>query len=193
MVAMSRLPYMKRDDLDDAGRAVWDTIESSRGAQVVNDEGGLVGPFNAWVTAPNVGARLLDLGGALRFESSIDRRLLEVAIITTGAHWHAEFEWWAHSRMALDNGVSPAVVDAIQVGAEPRFEHDGERIVHNVARQLATTGRVDEATFEEARILLGDGGLVELVALCGFYALVSYTLNAFDVPLPPGAESAWKD
>ena len=47
------------------------------------------GPFNAWVTAPGIGGRLADLGAALRFESSIERRLLEVTIITVGARWHA--------------------------------------------------------------------------------------------------------
>ncbi len=188
---MSRIPYLQRDRLDEAGRAVWDTIESTRGRQLINDEGGLVGPFNAWVTAPGVGARLLELGGALRFDSSIDRRLIEVAIITTGAHWRAEFEWWAHARMALEHDVSSSVVDAIRDGAEPSFDRDDERIVHAVARQLATTGTIDESAFRDAQRLLGDRGVVELVALCGFYALVSYTLNALDVPLPPGAEPVW--
>jgi len=39
--------------------------------------------------------------------------------------------------------------------------------------------------------LLGDTGLVELVSLCGYYTLISYLLNAFDVPVPPGAELMW--
>jgi len=84
-VAMSRLPYLSRDALDDAGRAVWDRLESTRGSIVLNDEGGLGGPFDAWVTAPDIGARLIELGGALRFASTIELRLLEVAIITTGS------------------------------------------------------------------------------------------------------------
>ncbi len=187
---MSRLPSLKRDQLDDEGRATWDSITATR-AQIVDAEGGLIGPFNPWVTAPAVGGRLADLGAALRFQSSVDRRLLEVVIITVGAQWRAEFEWWAHSRMALHHGVAPEVVDAIARGEEPPFTSDDERTVHLVARQLLTTGRIDAPTYAAAQELLGDRGMVEIVALCGYYTLVSFTLNAFEVPLPPGEEPTW--
>jgi len=186
---MSRLPFPTRDALDDHGREVWDSITATRGS-IVTDEGTLMGPFNAWVTAPGIGGRLAELGAALRFESSVERRLLEVAIITVGAHWRAEFEWWAHSRMALHHGVSQEAVDAIASGATPLLPDD-ERIVHTVARQLVEHGHVDQATYDAARELLGDRGIVELITLCGYYTLVSFTLNAFDVALPPGEEPTW--
>jgi 4-carboxymuconolactone decarboxylase len=187
--AMSRLPLRTRDALDPDGREVWDSITATRGS-IVTDEGALMGPFNAWVTAPGIGRRLAELGAALRFESSIERRLLEVAIITAGARWRAEFEWWAHSRMAIHHGVSQEAVDAIARGETPDLPDD-ERAVHAVARQLVDDGHVDQATHDAARELLGDRGIVELVTLCGYYTLVSFTLNAFDVPLPPGESLTW--
>ena len=186
---MNRLPLQTREALDDDGRDVWDSITATRGS-VLTAEGALMGPFNAWVTAPGIGGRLAELGAALRFQSSIDRRLLEVAIITVGAHWHAEFEWWAHSRMALQHGVSPEAVEAIALGTTPPLPDD-ERVVYAVARQLVEGGHVDEPTYAAARRLLGDRGMVELVTLCGYYTLVSFSLNAFDVPLPPGEEPTW--
>ena len=186
---MTRLPFLSRDALDDDGQEVWDAITATRGS-IVTDDGTLIGPFNAWVTAPGIGGRLADLGAALRFESSIERRLLEVAIITVGARWRAEFEWWAHSRMALHHGVSQEAVDAIARGATPDLPDD-ERIVHAVASQLVATGHLDRAVHDAARELLGDRGIVELVTLCGYYTLVSFTLNAFDVALPPGEEPTW--
>src|SRR5690349_9504469 len=131
---MSRLPLRTRDDLTDDGQEVWDSITSTR-ASIVTDEGTLMGPFNAWVTAPGIGGRLAALGAALRFESSIERRLLEVAIITVGARWRAEFEWWAHSRMALHHGVSAEAVAAIARGETPSLPED-EATVYDVARQL---------------------------------------------------------
>ena len=149
-----------------------------------------MGPFNAWVTAPGIGGRLAELGAALRFESSIERRLLEVAIITVGARWRAEFEWWAHSRMALQHGVSQEAVDAIARGETPTLPDD-ERVVHAVARQLVDDGHVEPDTYAAARELLGNRGIVELVTLCGYYTLVSFTLNAFDVALPPGQQPVW--
>jgi 4-carboxymuconolactone decarboxylase len=187
---MTRLPYLRRDELDDAALAVWDALVGTRGRDVVNDEGGLVGPFNAWVHAPGAGARLAALGAVLRFGTSIDRRLLELAIIVVGAHWKAEFEWWAHARLAREQGVADATVAAIGRGETPSFEADDETIVYASATQLVSGG-VDDATYGSALGLLGHQGLVELVSLCGYYTMVSFTLNAFAVPLPPGVAPAW--
>jgi 4-carboxymuconolactone decarboxylase len=191
MPGMSRLPYVHRDELDEDGQSLWDVFVETRGDGVVGEHGGLIGPFNPWVTASDIGRRLASLGTALRFRTSIDRRLLEVAIITTGARWKAEFEWWAHSRMARQHGVADDVIDAIARGDDPPFTEDDERVVHAIATQLGAGGRVDDATYAAGRTLLGDRGMIELVALCGYYTLVSYTLNAFEVPLPPGQEPVW--
>jgi 4-carboxymuconolactone decarboxylase len=143
---MSRLPYLSRDELDDAGRAVWDGLERSRGRSLVNEEGGLVGPFNAWVHAPVVGARLSGVGAALRFETSIERRLLELAIIVVAAHWKAEFEWWAHARMAREHGVDAEIVDAIGRGETPAFGAADEAVVYEFARELVRGGGVGDET-----------------------------------------------
>ena len=187
----SRLPPLRRPDLDGTRASLWDSIATSRGPELVGEDGALRGPFNAWVHAPTLGSRLLALGTVLRFESSIERRLLELAIITVGAHWKAEFEWWAHSRMAREAGLAPAVIEAVRRGELPSFADDSERIVHAVAAELVRTGTVSDATHKEAETLLGPAGLVELVSLCGYYTLVCFTLNAFAVPLPPGEEPAW--
>src|SRR4029077_16102561 len=127
---MNRLPYLQRDDLDDGALALWDEVTRSRGRQVLNDDGGLVGPFNAWLHAPGVGSRLTALVSVLRFETSIERRLLELAIIVVAAHWKAEFEWWAHARMAREHGVSDAIVAAIARGEMPSFEASDEAVVY---------------------------------------------------------------
>jgi len=190
---VTRLSNLRRDELDPAGQDVWDKIVGSRSEQAVGADGALVGPFNAFVHAPDVGRRLASLGTVLRFGTSIERRLTEVAIITVGARWKAEFEWWAHARMARENGVPGAVVDAIGCADEPPFAADDERIVYAVARELADAGQLSQATYDDARDLLGDAGMVELVSLCGYYTLISYLLNAFAVPLPPGAQPMWDE
>jgi 4-carboxymuconolactone decarboxylase len=188
---MNRLEYLRYEDLDPDGQKVWDGVVGSRGAELVNEQGGLIGPFNAFVHAPDVGRRLSSLGAALRFGTSIERRLSEVAIITVGARWKAEFEWYAHSRMARQHGVPAAVIDAIGRGEDPPFEADDERTIYTAARQLADAGQLDQDSYDAARRLLGQAGLVELVSLCGYYTLISFLLNAFDVPLPAGAAARW--
>jgi 4-carboxymuconolactone decarboxylase len=190
---VSRLPELRRDQLDLAGQEVWDQVVGTRGGQLVTAAGGLAGPFNAFVHAPHVGRHLAALGAALRFGTSIERRLTEVAIITVGSRWKAEFEWWAHARMAREHGVPDAVVDAIGRGENPPFTADDERIIYAAARELTLSGQLSQENHTAAHGLLGDAGLVELVSLCGYYTLISYLLNAFAVPVPPGAELMWPE
>ena len=188
---MTRIPYVRREELGPEGQQLWDSMVRGLGEQIVTAEGGLAGPFNAFVTAPDTGRRLSALGATLRFGTSIERRLSEIAIITVGARWQAEFEWWAHAAMAREHGVADAVVEAIGRGEDPPFEADDERAVYAVARQVAQSGRLDQETYDAAHRVLGDAGMVELVSLCGYYTLISFLLNAFAVPLPPDASPMW--
>jgi|SRR5215469_15209175 len=188
---MSRLADLHRDQLTPAGKAVWDSIVATRGDHVVSPEGALIGPFNAMVHAPDAGGPLGSLGAALRFGTSLGRRLTEVAILAVASRWQAEFEWSAHARLAREAGVPDGVVDAIGAGSDPEFTEDDERIVHATARELVISGQLRTATYAAARELLGDTGIVELVALCGYYTTISFLLNAFEVPLPAGVEPMW--
>jgi 4-carboxymuconolactone decarboxylase len=188
---MSRLPYLRREELSPEGQQLWDGLVSGRGEQLIGDHGGLVGPFNAFVSAAATGKYLSSLGAKVRFGTSIERRLSEIAIITVGARWQAEFEWWAHARMAREHGVADTAVDAIARGEDPGFTAEDERAVYAVAHELSHTGRLGGEAYAAAHQVLGDAGMVELVSLCGYYTLISFLLNAFDVPLPPGAEPVW--
>jgi 4-carboxymuconolactone decarboxylase len=190
---MSRLPSPRRDELGPDAQQLWDSIVSGRGEQYVSAAGGLIGPFNSFVQAPDVGRRLSSLGQVLRFGTSIERRLSEVAIITVGVRWRAEFEWWAHARMAREHGVADDVVDAVGRGEDPPFTRDDERAIYAVATQLSHTGQLTADAYADAHRLLGDTGMAELVSLCGYYTLISFLLNAFDVPLPPDATPMWKE
>ena len=68
-----------------------------------------------------------------------------------------------------------------------------ERVVYDFAVALLDTGTVEPAVYEAAHARLGDEGLVELVTLADYYTLVSFTLNAFEVPLPEGVPRAFED
>ena len=182
---------MHRDQLTPAGKAAWDSIVATRGDHVVSADGTLIGPFNAMVHAPDAGGPLGSLGAALRFGTSLGRRLTEVAILTVAGRWQAEFEWSAHARIARVAGVAHSVIDAIGAGKDPEFTADDERIVHATARELVMSGHLSPASYAAAHGLLGDTGVVELVALCGYYTTISFLLNAFEVAPPAGVEPMW--
>lgn len=190
---MTRLSMVDPNELTDDQQTLWDGLTESRGGGVdlVDENGHLVGPFNAWLHVPKIGRRLSSLGAYLRFRTTIERRLSEVAICTVGAHWRSEFEFFAHAPMALEHGVDASVIDALRAGELPSFARDDEQIVYEVARQLLNDRRVTDDTYAAAEALLGEAGMVELVALIGYYCLISMLLNLFDVRLPPGESKNW--
>lgn len=192
-MAENRLPDLRRDQLSASGQAAWDLLVETRGDRIVTAEGCLSGPFNAFVHAPDVGRHLAALGAALRFGTSFGQRLTELAIITVAARWQAEFEWAAHARLARSEGIPDAAVDAIGRREDPPLEASDERVVYSAARELADSGHLSKGAYDAAQALLGDRGVVELVALCGYYTTVSFILNAFEVPLPAGAQPMWPD
>lgn len=192
---MSRATPVTYDNATPQQQEVWDSIIATRGdpSTLVGEDGALVGPFNSMVASPTIGKRIGDLGQAVRYSSSVDNRLLELAIITVGAHWRSNFEWFAHSRLAAAAGVDSSVIDALAAGEAPTFTKDDEAVVHRFAEQLVKSGRVAKADFDAARALLGEQGVIDLITTIGYYSLISLTLNALDIPLPGGQTPTWAD
>ena len=196
---MSRLAAVRPAGATSAQREVIDAIAGGdRGRErslesLLDERGGLAGPFNAWVHRPDLGMVVQRLGERLRFHGTLPGAAREIAILTVGAKWMAEYEWWAHSNIGRREGVSDETIDAIYRDERPALSDPVERAVYEFTRALLETGKVDTASYDAARAQLGDGGLVELVTLVGYYTLVSFTLNAFDVPLPAGETCAFKD
>ena len=187
-----RIPYLTPETLSDEQRALYDAIRGGKRGQgsaiglLANEEGGLIGPFNAWLLSPNVGQRVQSLGEALRFGNSLENHVLEIAILVTAEEWRAEFEWWAHARLAGRAEVAPEVIEAIRTGQTPEFVDPKQQVVYEISRTLHKERRIDDALYRRGIELLGEQGVVDLIALLGYYTLVSMTLNVFEVPLPAG-------
>jgi 4-carboxymuconolactone decarboxylase len=140
---------------------------------------------------PSLGKLAAEMGERLRFRSVLPGKLRELAILTTGVHWKAEFEFWAYARVARAEGLPDAIIDALKAGTAVPYEDDLQRLVHTAAKDLVETGRPRIHLPEQLADALGWPAVVELVALVGFYCMVSFTLNAFDVPLPDGVAPVW--
>lgn len=140
----------------------------------------------AWLQSPELADRAQALGAFCRFGTSLPPRLSELAIITTGAYWKAGFEWHVHAPIAITAGLDAAAVEALRTGATPHFEQEDEQAVWRFAHHLLHDHEVPEATFRTVEGLLGTPATVELVGVLGYYGLISMTIKAFDVPVPPG-------
>lgn len=153
------------------------------------EDGHIGGPFDAWTLNPELGRRIVGLGNCFRFGLSVDRRQIEIAILVTGAYWKAEFEWYAHAPMAREAGVADSVIEAIRVGERPLFDSSQDEAAYDLAHELTQSRRVSDAVYARAREAFEEQGVCELINLCGFYTMVSMTLNTFDVDLPAGVSS----
>jgi 4-carboxymuconolactone decarboxylase len=109
-------------------------------------------------------------------------------VLVIAREWSAQFEWWAHARLARRAGVAPEISAAIHERRDPPFQDAEERLVYRFARELIDTRRVTDATYRTAVDQLGEAGVTELTALLGYYTLVSLLLNTFAVPVPEGVD-----
>jgi 4-carboxymuconolactone decarboxylase len=147
----------------------------------------LGGPFNVLLRSPVMGNHAQKLGEYIRFKSAVPRRLNEMAILMTARWWASQYEWHAHKPLALEAGLSAAVIDDLQAGRRPARMQADEAVVYDFCTELRDRRRVSDTTFTAARRVLGEQGVVDLIALMGYYDLVSMVLNVDRYPLPDGA------
>lgn len=179
---MSRLPELAYEDMTPEQQRLHDDI-------LAGPRGRIQGPLAVWLHSPGLGDVAQKLGAYARFHSRLPPRLSELAIIVTGAHYKAEFEWHAHVRFAHRAGIPETVTEAIRRGETPDLSEADERAVYQAAVELNRDHRLTDATFDAARDVLGLPALIDLIAIVGYYAIVSLTLNAFEIDTPDGSKA----
>ena len=176
---MPRLPDIDPATLDAEQKRIYAEIMSG-------PRGKVEGPLRVWLTSAGLADRAQALGAFCRYGTSLPQRLSELAILVTGAYWQAGFEWHVHAPIGVSAGLDETAVERIRVSAEPELTKNDEKAVYDFARELLTTRRVSDQTYTFAEKILGARGLVDLVGVLGYYGLISMTINAFEVPVPPG-------
>ena len=153
---------------------------------------GMNGPFNAWLRSPELADRLQKVGEYVRFNTSLDKRLNEMAIIMTAQYWGSQYEWYAHAPLAIKAGLDPEIVAALGAGRKPEKMKDDEAIVWEFTTQLRRDHEVDDALYARAVEKFGENGVMDLIAVNGYYDVVSMTLNVAHVSPPAGAPLPFK-
>ena len=175
---MTRIPPLDPDALDGDQRAVYDEL-------VAGKRGGVRGPFPALLQIPQLAQRVARLGDVVRFDTTFAPAVFEVTVLTTARGVRCIYEWYAHSRMARQAGVSPEVIEAIRVGEDPPFADADQRLAHTFAAELINRHRVTDATYEAVRERFGQAGAVELAAIVGYFAMVATSINAHELGIDP--------
>jgi 4-carboxymuconolactone decarboxylase len=151
---------------------------------VAGVRGRVPAPMIAWLRNAELAARGQRLGELLRFQTTLEPRLSELAILVCARHWTSHHEWTAHKREGLKAGMDPEAIAAIAARRAPALRDEREQAVYDVATALLPQGRLPDALYARGVAALGEQGMVELVAILGFYCMVSLTLNAFELGIP---------
>jgi 4-carboxymuconolactone decarboxylase len=177
-----RLKLLSPGEMSDDQRQTYDeSIAGKRGRPPA--------PMMAWLNSPEMARHATRLGAVLRFDTIFPPKLSEIAILVTARHWTSHYEWYAHKRLALQGGMKPEIIDAIRDRRTPEFDDPRGKMIYDVAKSLHEGHGLAKRLYDEAIKLLGERGLVEVIGLCGYYTLVSMTLNTFEFELPEGEVS----
>jgi 4-carboxymuconolactone decarboxylase len=147
---------------------------------------GLGGPYGMLIKSPELLKRYLMMTDYLRQKTSLPRRLNEMAILLEARIWDAQYEWWAHEPLARKAGLSDAIIGDIRDGRRPASMEPDEAIVYDVVTELLNKRQLSDDTFGKAKQMLGEQQMVDLVAVTGFYVMVSAVVIAGRIAIPNG-------
>jgi 4-carboxymuconolactone decarboxylase len=148
----------------------------------------LSSPFNVWNRSPELADRLQKIGEYVRFKSSLPARLNEFAILIVARKWGAQYEWFAHHRLAMAGGLDPAVAEDLLQGRTPANMKADEQVVYDFTNELLEQHGVSDAMFNRATGAFGERGVADLIAVTGYYVLVAMTVNVDRTPIPNGGK-----
>ena len=177
-----RIPPVTRESVPEELRATFDAVSSGPG-------GIGTGPMSILKNSPELARRAIPLFEYVRNESLLPQAARELAMLTTARCNDCPYIWNAHAALGRQAGLSDALVDALRDNQPLPPLSDLEAAVINLGREFFAHHRVSAAAFNAALAQFGVQGVVELITLMGFYALLAFNANAVDLPLAgPAAE-----
>ena len=187
---MTRLRKLHPAELDEDQRAVYAAVAGGRRAQgpqlfrLVDADGGLEGPFNAFLLQPRLGFALQSLGAAVRYETGLTGRAREIAILVVSVDSDSAFEWYAHEAVGRHAGLTGEELEALRTGRYDALPDETERLIAATVHTLATGGDLDDEQYAHAADVLGETTVFEVVTLVGYYLALALQLRVFRVGVP---------
>jgi 4-carboxymuconolactone decarboxylase len=162
------------------------TDEQRHHAQPIIDgpRGALVSPFVPLLRSPELMGHVQRVGEYLRYRSAVGTCISELVILVVAQHWQQAVEWAIHAPIAAREGIAAETIAAIQAGQRPPTLTEPEADAYDFATELLRTQQVGDATWARAVARFGEPGVVDLIALCGYYALLAMVMNAARTPVP---------
>lgn len=179
---MTRVHYATREAMDAAGQAIWDEIETSRGGVARN--------YAALLNNPQAAGAMAGLGGYARYETPLPPRVKALAVLTAAREACGHYVWTVNQGPAKDAGLSDDTIAAIREYRAPAGFDAGDAAVVQFVLEILRQHRVSDATFDALRSQIGEAGVVDVLIVSGYYHTLAHSLQALQVDLPEGTESA---
>jgi 4-carboxymuconolactone decarboxylase len=142
------------------------------------------GPASVMINSPEACRRAFHFSEYLRNESTLPKHVQELAMLVTAREMDCQYVWNAHAASGKQSGLSAGLVEAIRDHKPLPAVKPEEAAVVKYGQEFYRTHRVSRGTWQTAVEQFGVQGLAELTMLMGFYAMLAFNVNAFDVDLP---------
>jgi 4-carboxymuconolactone decarboxylase len=179
-MSQERFAPIPDDTMTAEQRAVADILISG-------PRGGIRGPFHALLRNPKLADRVRLLGDSIRFENSLPPVLRELVILITARFWSADYEWYAHSKVAAELGMNSTIPEAIERGQRPADMSPDASLIYDFCTELLSKKDICDATYQAAVARFGETVVLDILCTAGYFGFVSLILNAKRHPIPDTA------
>jgi 4-carboxymuconolactone decarboxylase len=174
----SRLPLLKRDQLDANAQRVFDVVAGKDRVAAP------VGPVAASLYSLGVAEPMYQLNQYLR-KTVVGPHYFEMCALLAAREFDQYYEWSAHEPGAVRAGVDQKVIDAIKFNRDVKGLEDKDAAVIQFGRALFRQHKVSPALYSKIVEKFGKQGMFELTAVMGDYAMAAVMLDAVDQQLTP--------
>ena len=172
-----RMPPVPPEKYDEAQKKAAEEFQAARKAPVF-------GPFSVLIRSPQLMTANRTMGDYLRLKPSIGTQLSELIILITAREWTQDYEWYVHAPIALKQGISQDIIDAIAVGRRPSGMNEDQEICYDFTMELHRNKRVSDATYDRAIKRFGEIGVLDIAGINGYYTNLAMIMNTTRFPIP---------
>jgi 4-carboxymuconolactone decarboxylase len=175
--AQDRMPPIAPEAYDGAQKKAAEEFQAAR-------KGPVFGPFSVLIRSPELMSAYRTFGDYLRFHASVGNKLTELIILVTAREWTQDYEWYVHAPIALKQGIGQDIINAIAEGRRPSGMSEDMEICYDLTIELHRNKRVADATYARAVKLFGEKGVIDIVAINGYYTSLAMAMNTTRMPIP---------
>ena len=169
---MARLPYLEPDQVAPEYR---DMLKRNTNLHKL------------MVNSPDMARSFNNVGNFIRFNSKLDPRLRELAILQVGWLERSEYEFTHHVRIGKEFGVTDEDIQGLmaETAGKPSKLEPLVKTILKGAREMVRDLAMSDATFAEIKQHLSHEHMVDLVLIIAYYCAVVRVLATMKIDNEP--------